>query len=126
MNPHILLTNNILTDTDISTQYIEPLINRLGFAASTNTIWNIENSDCILVINANITEEYNLLGLPIKSAQRNGGKVITIDTRETETASFADKWIRPKPGSETLLIQAINKKMIALKNGELGNIFEGI
>ena len=122
----ILKTNNILTDTDISTQYIEPLINRLGFAASTNTIWNIENSDCILVINANITEEYNLLGLPIKSAQRNGGKVITIDTRETETASFADKWIRPKPGSETLLIQSIIQKMITLKKGELDNIFEGI
>ncbi len=122
----VLKTNNIITDTDISSQYIEPLINRLGFAASTNTIWNIEKSDCILVINANITEEYNLLGLPIKSAQRNGSKLITIDSRETETTSFSDKWIRPKPGSETILLQSIIKKMITLKKTNLDEIFQEI
>ena len=103
----ILKTNNILTDTDNSSTSIIPLINRIGFAGATNSIWNIEKSDTILILNANITEEYNILGLPIKNAQRNGANVITIDSRETESSSIANTWLRPKPGSELVLIQSI-------------------
>ena len=84
----VLKTNNILSDTDNSVTPITPLINRIGYAGSTNSIWNIENSDTIIILNANITEEYNILGIAIKNAQRNGANVITIDTRETESSSI--------------------------------------
>ena len=122
----ILKTNNILTDTDNSSTSITPLINRIGFAGATNSIWNIEKSDTILILNANITEEYNILGLPIKNAQRNGANVITIDSRETESSSIANTWLRPKPGSELLLIQSIINSLIKTKESALTNLFDTI
>ena len=122
----ILKTNNILTDTDNSSTSITPLINRIGFAGATNSIWNIEESDTILILNANITEEYNILGLPIKNAQRNGANVITIDSRETESSSIANTWLRPKPGSELVLIQSIINSLIKTKESALTNLFDTI
>lgn len=122
----ILKTNNILTDTDNSSTSIIPLINRIGFAGATNSIWNIEKSDTILILNANITEEYNILGLPIKNAQRNGANVITIDSRETESSSIANTWLRPKPGSELVLIQSIINSLIKTKESALTNLFDTI
>ncbi len=122
----VLKTNNILSDTDNSVTPITPLINRIGYAGSTNSIWNIENSDTIIILNANITEEYNILGIPIKNAQRNGANVITIDTRETESSSIANTWLRPKPGSELLLLQSIINSLIKLKETDITNLFHQI
>ena len=122
----VLKTNNILSDTDNSTQSVMPLIERLGFAAATNSMWNIEKSDCIILINANITEEYNVLGLPIKNALRNGSNLITIDSRETESASIATHWIRPNPGSELILIQSIVNQLLRSKEIEPNTLFEGV
>ena len=121
----VLKTNNILSDTDNSSVSIVPLINRIGFAGATNDIWNIENTDTIILLNANITEEYNILGIPIKNAQRKGANVITIDTRETESSSIANTWIRPKPGSDLILLHSIINSLITTKS-DRSNFFDGI
>jgi predicted molibdopterin-dependent oxidoreductase YjgC len=51
-----------------------------------------------------MTEEQNVVAVPIKGAVKNGAKLIVIDQRETELTRFADIWLRPNPGSETALV----------------------
>ena len=76
----------------------------LGWAAATNPIWDLEQSKAILVVGSNMTEEQNVIGVPIKKAVKAGANLIVIDQRETELARYAKVWLRPLPGSETALI----------------------
>jgi predicted molibdopterin-dependent oxidoreductase YjgC len=79
----------------------------IGAGAATNPIWDLENSKTLLVVAGNPTEEQNVLSVPVKKAVREGAKMVVIDTRETELTRYAAEWLRPRPGSEPLLIAAI-------------------
>jgi anaerobic selenocysteine-containing dehydrogenase len=39
----------------------------------------------------------------IREAQRQGAKMVVIDPRLSETASFADVWVQPRPGTDAAL-----------------------
>ena len=84
----------------------------LGYPGATNSIWDLKNSDCILVFNTNLTESHNVVGVPIKQAVRNGVPLIVIDSREVELTRYAKLWLRPIPGAELLLIGAILKVVL--------------
>jgi len=79
----------------------------LGYPAATNTIWELEKARCILVVNSNITEEQNVVGVPIKRAVKGGASLVVIDPREVELTRYAQLWLRPRPGSELALVGGI-------------------
>ena len=83
----------------------------------TNPIWDLVFAKTILVFNANITEDHNVLALPIKKAIKGGAKLVVIDPREVELTRSADIWIRPVPGTEPYVLAAVlrlvHEKLIA-------------
>ncbi|MXZ91991.1 MAG: molybdopterin-dependent oxidoreductase [Chloroflexi bacterium] len=84
----------------------------LGYPGATNSIWDLKNSDCILVFNTNLTESHNVVGVPIKQAAQAGVPLIVIDSREVELTRYAKLWLRPVPGAELVLIGAILKVVL--------------
>ena len=84
----------------------------MGYAAATNSIWDLEQSDCILVFNANVTEDNNVLALPMKQAKKKGASIVVVDPREVELTRHADLWLRPVPGSELLLLGGVLREII--------------
>ena len=79
----------------------------LGNNAGTNPVWDLVFAKTILVFNANITEDHNVLALPIKKAIKDGAKLVVIDPREIELTRSADIWIRPVPGTEPYVLAAV-------------------
>ena len=102
-------SNNVNLSSNIRTDLITPLQKMLGFHAATNPIWDLESSKCFVIVSSNLTEEQNVVGVPIKKALKNGASLVVIDQRETEMTRFADLWIKPAPGSESMLIGGIIK-----------------
>tara|TARA_B100000745_G_scaffold297276_1_gene243970 strand:+ start:30 stop:2033 length:2004 start_codon:yes stop_codon:yes gene_type:complete len=102
-------TKNVSSAFYNNENYFKTLQKRLGFLSSTDLIWNLEKSDCNLVISSNLTEDNNLLSLPIKKASRENASLIVIDPREIDLTRYAKLWIRPQPGTELLILNAINK-----------------
>jgi predicted molibdopterin-dependent oxidoreductase YjgC len=101
---------------------------RLGAGAATNPIWDIENSKSLLVVAGNPTEEQNVLAVPAKKAVREGAKLVVIDSRETELTRYATEWLRPRQGSEALLIAGIARAILdeALEDQEfVGSRIDG-
>jgi predicted molibdopterin-dependent oxidoreductase YjgC len=88
------------------------LINNFGRDYSDKSIWNIEKSKCIIVIDGNPTEDQNVLGVAIKKAVREGAKIIVIDPRETEITRYATVWLRPKPGTSPLVLYGILRSLL--------------
>ena len=108
----VMKTNNVDQISDVRPDLVEPLRETLGYGAATNSIWELEKTHCILSFNSNLTEEHNVLGIPIKQALKEGAKLIVIDPREVELSRHADIWLRPRPGTELLLLGAILKEIL--------------
>jgi formate dehydrogenase (NADP+) alpha subunit len=108
----VLNTPNIDSALNSNSAMLSRLETRLGAGAATNPIWDLENSKSLLVIAGNPTEEQNVLAVPAKKAVREGAKLVVIDSRETELTRYATEWLRPKPGSEALLIAGINRVVL--------------
>ncbi|MBT7833150.1 MAG: molybdopterin-dependent oxidoreductase [Chloroflexi bacterium] len=114
----VLKTANIDSALNNNSAMLSQLETRLGAGAATNPIWDIERSNSLLVVAGNPTEEQNVLAVPAKKAIREGAKLVVIDSRETELTRYATEWLRPKPGSEALLIAGISRVILdeALEN----------
>ncbi|MDE2969331.1 MAG: molybdopterin-dependent oxidoreductase [Chloroflexota bacterium] len=100
----VMGTSNVDLSVDHRPELVEPLARRLGTAAATGALAELENAGCVLVVNANVTEEHNVAAIPIKKTHKAGGKLIVIDTREVELSRYADLWLRPYPGTERALV----------------------
>ncbi|MQG16027.1 MAG: 2Fe-2S iron-sulfur cluster binding domain-containing protein [SAR202 cluster bacterium] len=108
----VMGTNNVNVSSNIRPELVEYLGQMLGTYAGTNSIWDLEKSQSILVVSANMTEQHNVAALPIKHAVKNGSDLIVIDQRETELTKIASIWLRPKPNTESVLIGAMLKVII--------------
>ncbi|HIK89332.1 MAG TPA: hypothetical protein EYG09_06775 [Dehalococcoidia bacterium] len=109
---NVLKTPNIDSALNSNSAMLSRLEARLGVGAATNPIWDLEYSKSLLVVAGNPTEEQNVLAIPAKKAVREGAKLVVIDSRETELTRYAAEWLRPKQGSEALLIAAIARAIL--------------
>ncbi len=73
----------------------------------TNSIKEIEDTDCIFLIGSNPTEAHPVLGTFMKRARLKGAKVIVVDPRRIEMAEYADIHITIKPGTNIAFINAV-------------------
>jgi len=73
----------------------------------TNTIADIETSDMILVTGSNTTENHPVLSSFVKRAALKGKKLYLVDPRRVKLADYADKWLRPSPGTDIAWINGM-------------------
>ncbi|MBI4198434.1 MAG: molybdopterin-dependent oxidoreductase [Chloroflexi bacterium] len=108
----VMGSNNVDVDSNTRPALARALEAPLGYAASTNSIWELESARCILVVDANITEEHNVVGVPIKRATRRGAQLIVIDSREVELTRYAALWLRPRPGTTLILLAGLLRAIL--------------
>jgi predicted molibdopterin-dependent oxidoreductase YjgC len=74
----------------------------------TNSIEELEDSDCILVTGSNTTETHPVISTFIKRAVRMKGKtLIVIDPRRLTLTRFATLWLRQRPGTDVAVINGL-------------------
>jgi formate dehydrogenase alpha subunit len=78
----------------------------------TNSINEIKDAACILVIGSNTTAGHPVIALEIKKAARNGGRLIIANPREIELCRHADVWLRQAPGSDVALLMGMMKVIL--------------
>ena len=78
-----------------------------GSGAMTNSIAEVKNHDVIFVIGSNTTETHPVIGSFMKTAIKNGAKLIVAEPRRIELAEHADQFIRIKPGTNVALTNAM-------------------
>ncbi len=73
----------------------------------TNSIEDIEEANCILIIGSNTFEQHPLIARRVVRAKEKGTKVIVIDPRKTMTANQSDLHIQNIPGTNVALLNAM-------------------
>jgi formate dehydrogenase alpha subunit len=89
------------------------LVTAFGSGAMTNSIPEIEDSNCILVTGSNTSENHPLIAARILRAQRKGAKLIVVDPRYIHLAKFADVYARSRPGSDVAWINGLMHIILA-------------
>jgi len=88
------------------------LVTTFGSGAMTNSIREIGDASCILVIGSNTTAAHPIIGLEVKKAVSNGGKLIVVNPREIDLVRFADLWLRNRPGSDVALLMGMMRVIV--------------
>ncbi|MEZ5989297.1 MAG: molybdopterin-dependent oxidoreductase [Planctomycetota bacterium] len=73
------------------------------------------NADVILLISAHLESGhyFNPHAQRIIEARQRGAKVVVFDVRLSNTATHADHWLAPYPGSEAAILLAIARHLVA-------------
>jgi formate dehydrogenase alpha subunit len=83
-----------------------------GSGAMTNSIGEIQNCDCLLIIGSNTTEAHPVLALEMKRAYRRGAIIIVIDPRRIAMTEMAAMHLPLNPGTDIPLINAMMQTII--------------
>lgn len=78
----------------------------LGNGAMSNSICEIEDTDCILCFGYNAADSHPIVARRIIEAKSKGAKIIVVDPRRIETARIADQWLQIKNGCNMALVNA--------------------
>lgn len=75
-----------------------------GTGAATNSIKDLDHTNCIMVIGANPTDAHPVTGAKIKQKAMKGIPTIVIDPRKIELARYADYHLQLRPGTNVALL----------------------
>jgi formate dehydrogenase alpha subunit len=90
------------------------LARAFGSGAMTNSMDELADADCILVIGSNTTEAHPIIGLQIKAAVREHGcNLIVADPRRIDLVRFAKLHMRQRPGTDVMLVNAMMNVIVA-------------
>ncbi len=79
-----------------------------GSGAMTNSIAELEDADCILVIGSNTNENHPVIAARIKRAVRfKNADLIVVDPRRQDLVKFAKLYLRQIPGTDIALLNAM-------------------
>ena len=73
----------------------------------TNSVDEIVDNDAMLVIGSNTTENHPIIALKMKEAVAKGAQLIVADPRKIPLVKFATLWLRQRPGTDSVLLNAI-------------------
>jgi formate dehydrogenase major subunit len=75
-----------------------------GTGAATNSVVDMEVTDCMMVIGANPTDAHPVTGARIKQQAMKGKTLIVIDPRRTELARYAQHHLQLRPGTNVAVL----------------------
>jgi formate dehydrogenase alpha subunit len=85
-----------------------------GSGAMTNSVPDLEEADCILIVGSNTTEQHPIIGTRILRAQEERGtKLIVADPRRIQMVMHADLWLRQRPGSDIAWLNGMMNVIIS-------------
>src|SRR3954452_10167347 len=91
---------------------VAALLEGVGSAAVTATFNECKNSDVIVVIGANPTENHPVAGTFFKNAAKRGAKLYVMDPRRQSLSRHATKHLAFKPGSDVAMLNAMINTII--------------
>ncbi|WP_447873359.1 formate dehydrogenase subunit alpha [Serratia fonticola] len=84
----------------------------LGNGAMSNSIGDIENSKCLLIIGYNCADSHPIVARRVLKAKEKGAQIIVCDPRRIETARIADLHLPINNGCNMALVNAFAHVLI--------------
>ncbi len=83
-----------------------------GLAGGTNSLDDLDRTDCILLAGANPTEAHPVVGARIKQLVLRGAKLVVVDPRRIDLAEIADVHVQCRAGANVAVFNAIARVLL--------------
>jgi len=84
----------------------------LGNGAMSNSIPEIEDTQCVFIFGYNAADSHPIVARRIVAAKEKGAKIVVVDPRFTESARIADLWLPIRNGTNMALVNAFGHVLI--------------
>lgn len=79
----------------------------LGSGAMTNPIADVDETDCLFVVGADVTENHAILGARMLAAHARGVPLVVVDPRRTRLARAADLHVQLRLGTDLAFVNGM-------------------
>ena len=95
---------------------VEAMLTALGSGATSNSYVDYEEAGCLVIIGSDANSNHPVAASRMRRAViERGARLVVINPRRIEMCDFADLWLRPRPGTDVALLNAMAK--VALDEG---------
>jgi formate dehydrogenase alpha subunit len=92
---------------------VEAMLAALGSGATSNSYSDYEEAGCLVIIGSDADSNHPVAASRMRRAVvERGAKLIIINPRRIEMCDFADLWLRPRPGTDVALLNAMAKVIL--------------
>ncbi len=92
---------------------VEAMLTSLGSGATSNSYIDYEEAGCLVIIGSDANSNHPVAASRMRRAVvERGAKLIIINPRRIDMCDYADLWLRPRPGTDVALLNAIAKVIV--------------
>ncbi len=92
---------------------VEAMLASLGSGATSNSYVDYEEAGCLVIIGSDANSNHPVAAARMRRAVvERGAKLIVINPRRIEMCDFAELWLRPRPGTDVALLNAMSKVLL--------------
>ena len=92
---------------------VEAMLTALGSGATSNSYVDYEEAGCLVIIGSDANSNHPVAASRMRRAVIDrGAKLIVINPRRIEMCDFAELWLRPRPGTDVALLNAMGKVIL--------------
>ena len=92
---------------------VEAMLTALGSGATSNSYIDYEEAGCLVIIGSDANSNHPVAASRMRRAiVDRGAKLIVINPRRIEMCDFAELWLRPRPGTDVALLNAMAKVIL--------------
>ncbi|MBB6349995.1 formate dehydrogenase subunit alpha [Nonomuraea muscovyensis] len=84
-----------------------------GLSGGTDSLDDVEQADCLLVVGANPVEAHPVVGARLLQRVLRGARLVVADPRAVGLAHHADVHLRPRPGTNVALFHGLAHVLLA-------------
>ena len=92
---------------------VEAMLTALGSGATSNSYIDYEEAGCLVIIGSDANSNHPVAASRMRRAVvERGARLIIINPRRIEMCDYADLWLRPRPGTDVALLNAMAKVIV--------------
>ncbi len=92
---------------------VEAMLTSLGSGATSNSYVDYEEAGCLVIIGSDANSNHPVAASRMRRAiVERGAKLIIINPKRIEMCDYADLWLRPFPGTDVALLNAMAKVIL--------------
>jgi formate dehydrogenase alpha subunit len=92
---------------------VEAMLTALGSGATSNSYVDYEEAGCLVIIGSDANSNHPVAASRMRRAViERGAKLIVINPRRIDMCDFAELWLRPRPGTDVALFNAMARVIL--------------
>ena len=92
---------------------VEAMLTSLGSGATSNSYIDYEEAGCLVIIGSDANSNHPVAASRMRRAVvERGARLIIINPRRIDMCDYADLWLRPRPGTDVALLNAMAKVIV--------------